>query len=367
LPGGEGVVYDPANDPNFASAASRPFPANYGPQVVSQFYISRATTNFNLLTIKGDMEIRGAGSLGPVVGRSSGAAGTAANARVNQLAGNLVIVDRSLDIGSTDTSNPGYGNGTWDYRGGSLEVSRDAGQGLRLSTGGSAGTGGQGRFIMHNPTTPGYVRPYSMNIAAHAATANGTTNGVGIVEFHYENGGTRPIQVIENLTINNGAESAPATQVRSARLELVLDAAPMVNGSGVPQDLGLFDVDFFDPDQLVDPVGNILGAGANAMQFSNADGTLVYAQDSTVSATFGGTQYNWQIKYSGDIMWVGNGDTGVVASISDSGGKDIVLKGLSSAPAGLGARIVPEPSAAMFAVVGICGTLVQRGRRAAIA
>jgi hypothetical protein len=332
LPGGEGVVYDPSNDPNFASAASRTFPAGYGPQVIAEFYISRNTPNSNLLTIKGDMEVRGAGSLGPVIGRSSGNAPQGTNGRVNQLSGTVKVVNRSLDIGSTDTGNPGFGNGIWDYRGGILEVSFESGSGLRLSAGGSAGTGGEGRFIMHNPTTPGYVRPYLMNIAAHAATADGMTRGIGVVEFHFENGGTRPIQVIDDLIINNGAEST-GTATRSARLELVLNAAPMLD-NGVPQDLGLFDVDFNDPDVL-DPPGSILGSGTNARLFSNADGTILYEPGATVSATFGGTQFNWTISYTGDITWDGNGDTGVVSSISDAGGTDIVLIGLSSADVGL--------------------------------
>jgi hypothetical protein len=332
LPGGEGVVYDPVNDPNFATAATRAFPAGYGPQVIAEFYMSRNTPNSNLLTIKGDMEVRGSGSLGPVIGRSSGTAGQGTSARVNQLSGTVKVINRPLDIGSTDTSNPGFGNGIWDYRGGSLEVSHEAGQGLRLSAGGSAGTGGEGRFIMHNPTTPGYVRPYLMNIAAHSGSANGDTNGVGVVEFHFENGGTRPIQVIDDLVINNGAEDT-GTATRSARLEIVLNEAPMLEG-GIPEDLGLFDVDFTDPDVL-DPVGSILGSGTNARLFSSADGSTVYQPGATVSAAFGGTQYNWTISYTGDITWEGNGDTGVVSGISESGGTDIVLIGLSSVDIGL--------------------------------
>jgi len=330
---GEGVVYDPANDPHFAAAAALSYPAGYGPQTIAQLYMSRNTTNTTLLTIKGDIEARGGGSLGWTIGRSSGIAGVGTSARVNQISGTVRIRDRALDLGTTDTSNPGYGNGTWDYRGGILDVSRDAGQGIRLSPGGSAGTGGIGRFIMHNPTTPGYVRTYSMNIAAHAATANGTTNGVGIVEFHYENGGTRPIQVVENLTINNGMESGG--QVRSARLELVLHQAPCTGAACIPQDIGLFDVDFFDPDQLVDPIGTITGSGTNARLFSNADGSVVYTPGSIVSANFGSTQYHWTISYTGNITWVGTGDTGVVASISGSGGTDIVLIGHSSVSLGL--------------------------------
>jgi hypothetical protein len=171
-----------------------------------------------------------------------------------------------------------------------------------------------------------------MNIAAHSGTADAITRGIGVVEFHFENGGTRPIQVIDDLIINNGADET-GTLTRSARLELVLNEAPMLDG-GVPENVGLFDVDFNDPDVL-DPAGSILGSGTNARLFSNADGSTVYQPGSTVSAVFGGTQFNWTISYTGDILWDGNGDTGVVTSVSEAGGTDIVLIGLSSVDIGL--------------------------------
>jgi hypothetical protein len=385
LPGGEGVVFDPANDPGYASAVATTgyFPTDFGPQtfgslstlVTGTFYLSRGNSNFNLLTIKGNLMTKSVSSVGPTIGRSSGTAGVATNARVNQLSGSVIVSDQSLILGSSDTSNAGYGNGTWDYRGGTLEAgfnptNQQAFGSLLLSDGSSAGAGGEGRFIMHNPATPGYVRAYEMRIAASARAttplpANGTTTGIGTVEFHYENGNTRPIQVISNLTINNGAETANPAVIRSSRLQLVLDAAPTVTG-GVPQDLGLFDVDFADPDAGPDPPGAIAGAGTNSKQFSNFDGTVLYSQGATVSAVFGSTQYNWTISYTGDITWVGNGDTGQVNSISDIGGTDIVLKGLSTQPApgpGLGAGTVPEPSAACLACLVMFFSVARRHRR----
>jgi hypothetical protein len=194
---------------------------------------------------------------------------------------------------------------------------------------------------MRNPGTPGYVRSYDFNTAsgagASARLANGTTLGVGIVEFH-SNGalGTRPIQVGRNLIINNGLVSSGtgAGGIRSSRLQLVLDSAPSVDGGGVPQNLGLFDTDFDQTD--IDPVttnpivGNdTTGTGDLGDFFSNADASAVYAQDSIVSATFGGSTYNWKISYTGNITWA-DANAGTVASISGTGGADVVLMGLSS-------------------------------------
>jgi hypothetical protein len=211
-----------------------------------------------------------------------------------------------------------------------LEVSPDGGSGLRLAAGGSGGVGGVGRFIMRNPgpTSPGYVRAFDVNVGANEGNtvilANGTTNGVGIFEFHSAGtNGTRPIQVNRNLLINNGG-SGTMGAVRSSRLELVLDAAPMVNETGVPQNLGLFDVAFSDA------LGtSTTGVGTLGDFFSNADGTSVLNQGAEISAMLEGSTYTWTISYTGNITW-SDPNAGSVASISDIGGVDIVLKGLSS-------------------------------------
>jgi hypothetical protein len=59
--------------------------------------------------------------------------------------------------------------GTYDYRGGILQVSQDGDSGVRLSAVGSGGVGGVGRFIMRNPgpTSPGHVRSYDFDVAAN--------------------------------------------------------------------------------------------------------------------------------------------------------------------------------------------------------
>lgn len=359
LPGGQGVVYDPAHDPNFpaiaANPANYPFPAGFSAQSIRELYVGRAQTipgpggtsvnapqAPNLLTIKGDLETQAT----MIVGRSSAEAGKPGDGRVNQLSGTVKVNNAPLDIAGTDTSATAlttYGNGVYDYGGGALEAGLvNQNTGIRLSpSSGTVGAGGVGRFIMRNPGTPGYVRSYDFNTASGAGSttllANGTTNGVGIVEFH-SNGalGTRPIQVSRNLIINNGlvASGTGAGGIRSSRLQLVLDSAPSVDGGGVPQNLGLFDTDFdqtdIDPVTMNPIVGNdTTGTGDLGDFFSNAAGNAVYAQDSIVSATFGSSTYNWKISYTGNITWA-DPNASTVASISGTGGADVVLMGLSS-------------------------------------
>jgi hypothetical protein len=279
------------------------------------------------VTLRGDLE-----SGGPViVGRSSGVAGMATNGKIIHQSGLFKIPLSNMDLGNAEAApRAGFGNGTYDYQGGNLEVSLEGGSGLRLAAGGGGGAGGIGRFIMRNPgpSSPGYVRAFDVNVAANEGNttiiANGTTNGVGIFEFH-SNGasGTRPVQVNRNLLINNGA-SGTAGAVRSARLELVLDAPPTVNETGVPQDLGLFDVAFSESGGT-----NTTGSGDLGDFFSSADASTVYNEGAMVSAMYQGSTYNWTISYTGNITWA-DPNAGVVGSISDTGGVDVILKGLSS-------------------------------------
>lgn len=339
---GEGVVYDPDNDPFFAAAGSMSFPAGYGPETFYRMYISRNTTNENLLTIKsGDMIIDST----TIIGRSGSTLADPNEGKVVQKGGTVTLPTNNLDIGQRESS--GWGNGVWDYQGGILKVQPDGGsQGIRLSAGSDTnGAGGTGRFIMHNPTSGGYVRTFDFTVAAEngvsggnaALDPDGITTGVGIVEFHYENGRTRPIQVDRNLSINNGLDDL-SSGTRSSRLQLVVNEAACVGASCVPNDIGLFDVNF----------GNIFGGVINGTGdldndmvfnndrvFSNAAGTVAYREGDTVSANFGGTRYDWTISYSGEISWT-DADNSVVGSILGSGnGTDVVLIGLGSESVGL--------------------------------
>ena len=153
---------------------------------------------------------------------------------------------------------------------------------------------------------------------------DGITTGVATFEYHFENGGTRPMQVISSLSINNGFMSTTGG-TRSSRLDLRLDAAPTVVG-GIPQNLGLFDVDSDN-----NGTGTVQGLGTLGGTFSNADGTVNYPAGGTVSAVFGSTQYNWTISYTGNITWTDQANS-VVNTIAGTGGVDVVLMGLSTQP-----------------------------------
>jgi hypothetical protein len=347
LPGGEGVVYDPVNDPFFAAASSLTYPTgstltttslarDYGPQTLYRFYLSRNTTNSNTLTIKsGDLAIEST----TIIGRS-GSTGTGAGqqnlGQVIQTGGIVRFPLIGVDIGQRETS--GWGNGIWDYRGGTLEIAEETGgnTALRLSHGSTTtgnGAGGQGRFIMHNPASGGHVLALNVQSASYAGSnvdpafdaldPDGVTTGVASWEFHFENGKTRPLQVINNLSLNNGLDSSTGG-TRSSRLDLRLDAAPSLTGI-VPQNLGLFDVDSDN-----NGTGVVQGTGALGGTLSNADGTINFPEGATVSAVFGSTKYNWTISYSGNITWTDQANSVVSAITGTTTGKDVVLIGLSS-------------------------------------
>lgn len=356
---GEGVVYDPANDPYFASAGALHYPTgsplqttvgimrDYGRQTLYRLYLSRNTGNTNILTIKsGDLVIEST----TIIGRSGSTAASQNLGMIVQTGGSLRLPFTTLDLGGRESS--GWGNGTYDYRGGVLEVQETGGtQGIRLSTGSTAdGTGGQGRFIMRNPTTPGHVRAFDFTLAANGSSGDGVLTGVATVEFHFENGGTRPIQINRNLTINNGLDS-DGLGTRSSRLHLVLDSAPSLT-AGMPQNLGLFDVDFESVFMgSINGVGDLNGDAdfSNDRIFSSEDGSVHYRQGDTVSAIFGNTKYNWTISYMGNIEW-SDPASGAVSTVEATGGTDVVLIGASS-------EKIPEPTTVTLAALALIATI----------
>lgn len=107
----------------------------------------------------------------------------------------------------------------------------------------------------------------------------------------------------------------------------MLNSAPTLT-AGVPQNLGLFDVNFGG---IINGTGDLDGDAVfnDDRVFSNATGSAHYRQGDTVSATFGNTKYNWTISYAGDITWT-DPVAGSVAAVAGSGGTDVVLVGLSS-------------------------------------
>ncbi len=345
---GEGVVYDPANDPFFAAAAGFNYPtgspaaaivgSDYGPEHIYRLYIARNVGTENLLTIKsGDLVI----SSTTVIGRSGSTTADPNEGRINQLGGRLRLPLTSMDIGLSETS--GWGNGVYDYRAGIAEFSLEGGDGLRIAHGRSGTGNGNGRVIVHNPNSGGYLRTWDFNNVSYrgdggAGNPDGVTQGVAVNEFHFENGGTRPVQVARSLTLNNGQDLTTMATM-STRLELVLNEAPTVNMDGVPLDLGLFDtnfdIGFGDNGGTVRGFGDINGDMETDAVYANADGSVFYLEGDTVSAKFGNVQYNWSISYTGEITW-SDADNSVVASIAGPGtSNDVVLIGLSSEMVGV--------------------------------
>jgi hypothetical protein len=356
---GEGLVYDPDNDPFYAAAAGLAYPTgspaqpyvgtDYGPQHLYRLYVTRNNTETNLITIKsGDMVIAST----TIIGRSGSTVSAQGLGRVDHLGGRVRLPLTNLDIGETEAS--GWGQGVYNYQGGTLEVALEGGVGIRLAhgnSGASRGPSGVNRFIVGNGAA-GHIRTWDFSHVSYRGSGtdgtfdplfdpDGVTRGVATTEFQFQNGGTRPVQVGRNLTLNNGKELATGATL-SSRLELTLDEAPSVDGGGVPIDLGLFDVNFDigfgDNGGLINGFGD---ANNDAVVddldqiFANADGSALYAEGATVSALFGGTRYDWTISYTGDITWT-DADNSVVNTISGAGtGTDVVLIGLGSEVVGL--------------------------------
>ncbi|MEQ8848684.1 PEP-CTERM sorting domain-containing protein [Botrimarina sp.] len=350
---GEGVVYDPVNDPNYAAASSLQYPTgssatafvgrDYGPEHLYRLYVSRNTTAQNLITIKsGDLVLENT----TIIGRSGSTAQNQNEGRINQLGGRVRLPLTNLDIGLSESS--GWGNGVYGYYGGTLEAALEGGTGIRLGHGrGGTGPSGVNRFIVGNGEA-GHIRVWDYSSISYRGSEdgvftegqdpNGVDRGVAITEFRLENGGTRPVQVGRNLTLNNGVEASTGG-ILSSRLVLSLEEAPMVDGGGVPLDLGLFDVNFDigfgDNGGVINGFGDIDNDGVNDQIFASADGSTYYMEGDTVSAMFGGTRYDWSISYTGDISWT-DADNSVVGTILGPGsGNDVVLIGLGSESVGL--------------------------------
>ena len=130
LPGGEGIVYDPsAGDPNFANVGSQVFPDGFNAQTIQQLYVARTLTATKvdgvvtpdaMLTIKGDLTATG----NVIVGRSSNIRDVATTGTIVQTGGTFLVSLGTMDLAQTETTQNGMGNGTYDYRGGTLDVSR---------------------------------------------------------------------------------------------------------------------------------------------------------------------------------------------------------------------------------------------------
>jgi hypothetical protein len=321
---GEGVVYDPVNDPFYTSLISPDnyiYPTAVDPRfdrdTIWRLYItSGAATADNKLTIKsGELEvINSPTSAGYVlIGRGGATAGL--KGTLVQTGGSLLVRNENVDIGQFSTSS---GNGIYDYFDGTFEAGlvtdATASKGLRLS----AGNGATGRLAIHNSSSPGHFRVKDFTVGATLNTS-GVSINESTVEFFANADGTRPVQVMRNLNLNHQDDTGVSGSTRSAVLKLSLDAPPAVDGSGVPINLGLFDVQ-----------GNIQGISDLFYNNTVANSGIPYNEGDLVSATFAGSTYNWTISYTGDIAW-DNFDNSDVGTISGAGsGNDIVLIGYSS-------------------------------------
>ncbi len=357
---GTEVIYDPTNDPNIAAIDAAPgdypFPPGYGRQTIYRLYMGREPASTSMVANTGvaTLRIRGDLQADPTVsdtrwqiGRTSGVADIPSSGMIIQESGTVINNFGDVDLGSSDTGlSESFGNGTYEYQGGTFEQGLLTSTRFRLSAGGSSSAGGIGKLIVHNPATEGHFRVREFYSAAYGGggtnNPDGVERGVAISEFHYANGGTRAVQIAENMFLANGQNSPTSSQpsgIRSSRLGLVLDEAPIVDGSGIPNDLGLFDVDY---DLTGD--GIIGGAvGSLGLTFSNAnaanplDPSAVYSDGGIVSAMFGQSTYRWTIHYNGNITW-SDSDKSILDTSAGGGdgidgpgtGVDIVLIGLDS-------------------------------------
>jgi hypothetical protein len=351
---GDGVVFDPVNDPNYNTSASvatnRPtgggtgttdlnFP--YAPFSIYRLYLSSGNTNSNMLSIKsGTLRLQDANG-----GTATGGyaiIGRQGTGTVNQTGGTFIVNNDALDLGSNQNSVGG--TGTWNYHGGSIEVAMSSGAtsttGIRVGAGASS----NGTMRIYNNGADGHIRAITFSTAANATAT-------GLVEFHlgqntHGDPGVRTVEV--------GGSLKCSSTVGASRLSLILDTAPVfsgVDGSGnyIPQNLGLFDVAYSNT------------AGSISGSFYSADGSTQYTEGSVISATYGGFTYNWTVSYKGNIDWTsGNADTSLGAIITaDGSGKDMVLVGLSSNQP---AAAVPEPASLGVLTIGALSLLARRRR-----
>lgn len=240
------------------------------------------TTVPNYFDVKsGEFHVNGNGTSTSglmIVGRS--ATGTL------EVDGGNVTVDSSIQVAGDGSNFEQVGNVI--YNGGVLQAglisSPGSSPGIRLGNG-SASTG---NLIVYNNGT-GNITLGGLYLAKTAS--GGTTPTVGNVEFHYDNGGTRPIQIHNDagtaeLSIRNSS-------AQLSTLNLVLDSSPtmtLVDGTEVPQNLGLFSAD------------SISGNDPTTEFFYDPTGTTLLGEGSaiTVRAPNGYTD-TWDISYRGTI------------------------------------------------------------------
>jgi hypothetical protein len=329
-----GVVFDPRDDAKTPGGPNANYVANLA-NIQGSFYIASITSatrvNPNKLTVESGTIIAGS----TTIGRDADG--------ILALNGGTFITEQEFKVQGQNKFTL-LGTGTFEYHGGNLLVNGAVHVGAGVSSAGvSLTSAGVGYFVVYNDGPAGAMLSANGFDMAPNATSAGT---IGIAEFHFDLnmggiGGTRPVQSNWNngaagindgiLNLNNGTNT-------SARLNLVLDAAPTVT-NGVAQNLGLFDQTL------------ITNFGTYPTAFYSVDGSTVFTQGATISAAYLGKTYSWTISYSGQINFT---DTAASAynptAVQATGGDDVVLVGL-----------VPEPGSA--ALIGSVGSLILARRR----
>jgi hypothetical protein len=330
-----GVVFDPADDSNTPGGTNANYVANLQ-NIQGSFYISSSPGTIvapNKITVESGTIIVGTATIG------RDASGILA---LN--GGTFIVAGGALKVqGSNRTTL--LGTGTFEYHGGTLETL----QGIQVGSGSCSHgvaqiSAGVGYFVVYNDGPDGAI--FSQNGFQFASNTN-QKGTIGIVEFHYDTntggfGGVRPIQ--SNWDQGNGESGLGILHLNnntnaSSRLNLVLDAAPSII-NGQVQNLGLFDETL------------ITGSGTYPKAFYSVDGSTVFTQGATISASFEGSTYGWTISYSGQISFTGSEISAYnPTAIQATGGDDVVLIGLP----------VPEPSS--LALLGATGGLILSRRR----
>jgi hypothetical protein len=334
-----GVVFDPRDDSNTPGGQNTNYIANTE-NLTGFFYVAGITSNGtepaapNKLTVESGTII----AVSTTIGRDSPG--------ILAMNGGTFISSQNLLIQGDTPGRTFLGTGTLEYHGGNVETGWEIRVGSQSSTSGvSLTSAGVGSFIIYNDGPDGAI--LAQNGFAFGSESNGAGT-VGIAEFHYDLntggiGGTRPLQA--NWTgLGGGMPQQGILQLfngtnQSSRLNLVLDAVPSIIGGEV-QNLGLFDETL------------ITGQGTYPRAFYSVDGTTLFTQGATISATYGTNTYSWTISYSGQINFTNTATSAYnPTGIRAAGGNDIVLIGLP----------IPEPSS--LTLLGSTSALILSRRR----
>jgi hypothetical protein len=380
-----GAVFDPVNDPGAAGASSAQ---------LTTLYISSSSSSVGTFGVQPNTMTVDSGSLEAsnsiVVGRD------AAGLLVQN--GGTLISDGTFGVGAIHAD--GNQNGTLIYHGGLLQAGiSSAGAlytgssgGMRLGlgtlSGGSVGFAvGTGTLAIYNDGPAGAVDFENLYTGYGA-------QGLGVVEYHYGNGGIRPIQLTGNPNTANGGQLAlrnysltPApgpTGGIGSELNLVLNQAPLTT-SGVPNSEALVTYtngihgESTYPKIFYDAPGSaIFNSTTDTITDDATGGSVGYAEGGEVDAVYNDVVYRWDLYYDGSVSFSSTTTVGsntyspnsAVTSIAQTGGNG----GLGTEAAGVGAVVLigvgtynlagPTPEPATIGLLGgVAAMAIARRRR----